>query len=388
MIKIDVWGKGRLGRDIIDLIGKEMIGVIVDKNVSSDEDEYEGIRIIGPDEYFSSISKNPIIVTPKGFEKEIIIDIKKHGIQNVYQYSDEFSSLVYFNYQIEGYNIVRNNMSDQENIVEGNNLLALIVKDYLSENADVGKNKKKKIFYCEPTNRTDGIQLANYNSFGEITYCRWLEKYKNIHRGKRCFIVATGPSLTIEDLEKLHNNNEICFSMNTIYKSYANTTWRPNYYMLGDSEVLRNNLDYLCKDDGVEKFVSDIACNPKYRERLNAKIFHAIRDDEDFRFVADFPKGTYIGGSIVIDGCLPLAVYMGFKEIYMIGNDCSYIKGATNNHFGVTEKPDMVNHGVDRMLYFYERIKEWMDTSDVKIYNATRGGALEVFERVNFDDLF
>ena len=29
MIKIDVWGKGRLGRDIIDLIGKEKIGAFL-----------------------------------------------------------------------------------------------------------------------------------------------------------------------------------------------------------------------------------------------------------------------------------------------------------------------------------------------------------------------
>ena len=29
-----------------------------------------------------------------------------------------------------------------------------------------------------------------------------LRNIKNIHQGERCFIVATGPSLTIEDIEK------------------------------------------------------------------------------------------------------------------------------------------------------------------------------------------
>jgi len=36
----------------------------------------------------------------------------------------------------------------------------------------------------------------------------------------------------------------------------------------------------------------------------------------------------------------------------------------------------------------FEKAKEYADGHGIKIYNATRGGKLEVFERVNFDDLF
>lgn len=32
--------------------------------------------------------------------------------------------------------------------------------------------------------------------------------------------------------------------------------------------------------------------------------------------------------------------------------------------------------------------KRYADTHDIKIYNETRGGMLEVFERVDFDTLF
>ena len=35
----------------------------------------------------------------------------------------------------------------------------------------------------------------------------------------------------------------------------------------------------------------------------------------------------------------------------------------------------------------YKKAKEYADKHGIKIYNATRGGALEVFPRVNFDDL-
>ena len=42
----------------------------------------------------------------------------------------------------------------------------------------------------------------------------WLKQYKNKYDGKRCFIVATGPSLTVEDLSLL--KNEITFGCQVI----------------------------------------------------------------------------------------------------------------------------------------------------------------------------
>ena len=36
----------------------------------------------------------------------------------------------------------------------------------------------------------------------------------------------------------------------------------------------------------------------------------------------------------------------------------------------------------------YIKAEEYSQNSEFKIYNATRGGKLEVFERVDFDELF
>ena len=43
---------------------------------------------------------------------------------------------------------------------------------------------------------------------------------------------------------------------------------------------------------------------------------------------------------------------------------------------------------VERMILAYKEAKRISEEKGIKIYNATRGGMLEVFERVNFDDLF
>lgn len=45
-----------------------------------------------------------------------------------------------------------------------------------------------------------------------------IEKLKNINQGKRCFIIGNGPSLKIEDLNALVD--EDCFACNRIYGLY------------------------------------------------------------------------------------------------------------------------------------------------------------------------
>jgi len=50
-----------------------------------------------------------------------------------------------------------------------------------------------------------------------------IQEFKGKYKGQRCFVVATGPSLTVEDLNTLHKNNEVVFSMNTIVKAFEKT---------------------------------------------------------------------------------------------------------------------------------------------------------------------
>ena len=63
----------------------------------------------------------------------------------------------------------------------------------------------KKRINKEAWNRISGNGNQKYNS---------LKMYKDIHKGERCFIIATGPSLTMEDLEAL--KSEYTFGMNSI----------------------------------------------------------------------------------------------------------------------------------------------------------------------------
>lgn len=56
-------------------------------------------------------------------------------------------------------------------------------------------------------------------------------------------------------------------------------------------------------------------------------------------------------------------------------------------HFYKEEK--LVSVGYEKQVHLaYLSAKKYAEEHGIKIYNATRGGKLEVFERVDFDSLF
>jgi hypothetical protein len=79
---------------------------------------------------------------------------------------------------------------------------------------------------------------------------------------------------------------------------------------------------------------------------------------------------------------------MGFKDIYLLGCDCYYSPNSKNQHFVEMKRidPTFVT-AAERMKYAYQEAKKYADTHQIHIYNATRGGHLDVFERVSLEDV-
>ena len=82
-----------------------------------------------------------------------------------------------------------------------------------------------------------GSIYAELNGTGRKSR-KYLRECKDIHKGKRAFIIGNGPSLTKEDLEML--TNEITFASNRIYKMFDDTEWRPKYFTISDDGVARS----------------------------------------------------------------------------------------------------------------------------------------------------
>jgi hypothetical protein len=103
---------------------------------------------------------------------------------------------------------------------------------------------------------------------------------------------------------------------------------------------------------------------------------------------------------------MQLACFMGIREIYLIGVDFNftlsdktgeenkrkiYISEGERNHFHPNyRKPGERWHEPE--LHYQEKsylaAREVVQQLGGQIFNATRGGKLEIFQRVDFDTLF
>lgn len=223
---------------------------------------------------------------------------------------------------------------------------------------------------------------------------RKLLQYKNCHENDRIFIIASGPSVREEDILKLRN--EITIGVNQTISLNEKIGWKPTYYCVSDplaiewylQDILGAKLDKVFFGLQLQRYENAVNFSPIYYDAYLRGYYLAKYDKKVkkyMRFSGDvYKKGVYAGGRSVSNDALQLAVYMGAKEIYLYGHDCDYSGRA---HFDDDEKINDDTGMAECLFAFYETAKAYCDKHGIQIYNATRGGKLEIFERVDFDDI-
>lgn len=234
---------------------------------------------------------------------------------------------------------------------------------------------------------------------------RRLLEYRDRHKGKRAFIIGNGPSLNKCDLKLL--KKEATFGVNSIFLNYENMGFHPTYYVVEDFFVAEDRARQINAYQGPVKFFGNY-------------LRYSLEDADDTIWVnvrvryANYPGFPYfsrnatrivwVGGTVTYI-CLQLAYYMGFSKVYLVGFDHSYQipRDAEVNKNDILSKSEDPNHfhpnyfgkgyrwhdpKVGRMEKAYIRAKEFFESDGRTIYNATVGGNLEVFERVDYASLF
>ena len=237
---------------------------------------------------------------------------------------------------------------------------------------------------------------------------QYLKGLKDIHKGERCFIIGNGPSLLPKDLDTLLKAGEICFASNRIYNIYSQTSWRPTYYMCVDIFVAVDEIDNIKRIGEYPKFIN-YKCAAHGRAPTDHIHYLCTSDRvilDPYKMASDtlssdLSKCGTRTGTVTVNA-IELAIYMGFKTIYLLGVDnnysvkrlkdgtifvdpsvqSSYFKGAEGS-----KNPETSIQTVEYLNESYEVAKKFSKEEGVKVYNATRGGKLETFERVDFDEL-
>lgn len=228
-----------------------------------------------------------------------------------------------------------------------------------------------------------------------------LRGLKDIYKGERCFIVGTGPSLTIEALEKIAD--EKSFAVNSAYMAYEYTRWRPNFYMIADDSAFKVLGKGCYTDCRYDYFFLGTTCEDKIPNCVNV----CINSSNHFlintiwnrlfkkvfpiaRYSKDITKVIY-GGKTVIYPAIQIAAYMGFKEIYLLGVDCNYKKRLSHADFVEGEKDYIYTDQwavttSEMMIMQFEEMSKLLP-ADVRVYNLSTEGNLDAFPRRIITDI-
>lgn len=231
-----------------------------------------------------------------------------------------------------------------------------------------------------------------------------LSELKDSHLGERCFIIGNGPSLKKTDLSRLRN--EYTFGMNRIYLLFNELGFTTSFYVSVNSLVIEQCLaDILCLP---------IPCFLSWRSRYafheneagmalhpnNQTIFlHTTYSGP--KFAADV-RGRLWEGATVTYIALQLAYFMGFQQAILIGVDHNFSTQGKPNTTVVSQGDDP-DHFDKR--YFgkgfrwqlpdletsergYRMAHEAYTQAGRQVLDATIGGKLDVFPKVDYGELF
>ena len=236
---------------------------------------------------------------------------------------------------------------------------------------------------------------------------RLLDELRDKHRGEAVVIVGNGPSLNDTPLEQLGGVPTI--AVNGIFYAAERLPDPITYYVVEDTSVFRENtqaikdftaqfklfptsyLDAFAAEE-LDETIGFFRMNGGFYGRDTGTLCH-------LRFSMDPRQRLFCGQSVTIIN-LQLAYWMGFSRVVLIGMDFSYKIPEDVDRKGdlITSNSDDVNHfhpdyfgkgkswkdpKLDRVLVNYRLAKEMFEADGREIVNATVGGRLEIFRRMD-----
>jgi hypothetical protein len=230
--------------------------------------------------------------------------------------------------------------------------------------------------------------------------------FKDLHRGRRAFVIGNGPSLATQDLSGLRG--ELVFTMNEFDRHPLCRSLLPVYHFLADPEY----------NDGTPRQEADI-------ERISDKLgaSHIFVPEwpslQSARLRALLASGRLhpipLVGSLAaepvteVDMCtglpnvqsvaqlaLMVAVYMGCDPIYLTGVDSDWAADPDlDRHFYEERTLDEtwswpyeeILEATLTMFRGYRHLWMYCRSRGVQVYNCTAGGLLDVFPRKRWEDV-
>jgi hypothetical protein len=234
---------------------------------------------------------------------------------------------------------------------------------------------------------------------------RRLAALKDKHTGQRAFIIGNGPSLKQTDLSKL--KNEFTFGMNRIYLMFPELGFTTTYLcVVNDLVIEQTALDLAALN--LPKFIAwrshrhfDNLLPSAFRFPSSAFPTFLYTSYTTPKFSKDV-RGRVWEGATVTNVTLQLAFHMGFQQVILIGVDHNYTAAGRPNTT-VTSQGDDPNHfspayfgkgfrwqlpDLETSEMGYHMARQSYEAAGREVLDATVGGKLTIFPKVDYNSLF
>jgi hypothetical protein len=222
-----------------------------------------------------------------------------------------------------------------------------------------------------------------------------LAELKDRHRGQRCFLIGNGPSLKNTDLS--HLKNECTLGQNRIYLAFPELGFSTSYYLSVNDLVVEQCASEIQALE-MPSFVSWRA-RRWLMPQENLYFLHTTYTGE--KFATDIRGRVWEGGTVTYTA-LQVAYYLGFQQVVLVGVDHNYVTQGKPNETVVSQGDDP-NHfhpgyfgkgfrwQLPDLLQWeeaYRLARRTYEADGREVIDATVGGKLRVFKRVEYDSLF
>lgn len=214
---------------------------------------------------------------------------------------------------------------------------------------------------------------------------------KDTHAGKTGYLIGNGPSVQIEDLEQL--TEHVIFACNRIYLAFDDTKFRPSYLLSADEQMIEDFGEEMIAH--AEQVFFTAKLKPKVKGEFT---WFRMRNGRPFVFSKNAQREIMTGGGTLITA-IQIGYWMGIREFYLYGVDHSFkfekkhgeIKNAEGdgNHFikGYRSGKKWQAPVIDLVEEAFYKCDQVMRAEGGFLKNATRGGKLEILERIEFDEI-
>ena len=164
----------------------------------------------------------------------------------------------------------------------------------------------------------------------ETRHQEWVRSIKGRHFGERLWVICTGPSLRKEIGPEINRlENELCFGVNLLAHCITGEdgfmNFVPGFWGACEIDFLRN-IDAAVTGYKTER----ILCSPwgpdEHGEGGEFSQWNWVKMDDSYQMwegafqgFGDTLEYTVHSGGVLFDCAVPMAAWMGFDEVYIIG---------------------------------------------------------------------